>query len=258
MIVKDFINQFEELFPQHLAYNWDNVGLQLGSKELKISNILLSLDLTIEVIDEAIENNCNLIVCHHPMIFSPLKNIITDSYQGSMINKLLKNDISIYVAHTNFDIGNSGMNKILADMLDLQNQQIIEMTTETEGLGRFGTLDDPRTLRKFINDVKRVFNLDSVRVVGDLDKVITTVAISGGSGSTLLSNPIMNMIDLYITGDISYHHALDALNQGITILDVGHNIEKHSLSELKNILDNMKSSSEVLISKIDTNPYLFR
>lgn len=257
MIITEFIQKFEEYFPTHLSYKWDNVGLQLGNETLEITNILLSLDLSNEVIDEAISNNVNFIVLHHPMIFTAIKSITTKNYLGNMIMKAIKNNINIYVAHTNFDISNYGMNKILADMLGLQNQHIIEMETLQEGLGRYGLLKEPVSLSEFIRTVKTTFNIDSAKLIGNckIDKLIQSVAICGGSGSSLLTNDILEACDIYISGDITYHHALDAINKGLIVLDVGHNIEKNSLTKLSELITEFSTEYKVIISNVNTDPY---
>lgn len=245
---------FEEHFPLDLAYSWDNVGLQVGTLNKEITNILVSLDLTKEVLDEALNMRCNLIVIHHPVIFSPIKKILTDTYLGSLIAKAIKYDIALYVAHTNFDISKIGMNQNLADLLGLRNQEVLEYTTDDLGLGRIGEIDEI-PLDDFITHVKKVFQLDSVKLIGNTKKTVETVAISGGSGSSLLKNRILRDVDVFITGDISYHHALDALNAGLTVLDVGHNIEKLGLIQLQAFL-NEKINTNVYLSKINTNPYV--
>jgi dinuclear metal center YbgI/SA1388 family protein len=250
-----FQDRFEEYFPRNLAYNWDNVGLQIGTLNREINIILLSLDLTFEVVEEAIKKDAELILVHHPLIFTPIKAINTDNYQGKIIELLIKNDITVYVAHTNFDISNYGMNVILANMLKLENQTIIDFTTETEGLGRIGELIVPITLEDYIPIVKNVFNLQNIKLIGDKSKIIRKVAISGGSGSSIIQKAKTMGADLYITGDITYHHALDALGMELNILDVGHNIEKYSLNFLKEFLYNKKIDCSIILSDINTNPY---
>lgn len=257
MNIREFILKFEELYPKSFSYQWDNVGLQIGSSDIEISNILVSLDLTAHVVDEAISNRANLIVVHHPIIFSPIKQINLDSYFGKLISKIIKNNINIYVAHTNFDISNFGMNKILADLLGLQNQQLIEMETDKEGLGRYGNLLESLPLNKFIEVVKTVFKINSARLIGNTDpfEKVQTIAITGGSGSSLLSSSILSKCDVYVTGDITYHHALDAINNGLTVLDVGHNIEKNALPKLCEIISEFSSDYKVYLSQVNTDPY---
>ena len=252
----EFRNTFEALFPKDLAYEWDNVGLQIGTLNKEISKILLSLDLTKEVVEEAIQNGCELIVVHHPLIFSPLRSINTDTYIGNIIQTLIKKDISVYVAHTNFDISNFGMNNILADMLDLKDTINLEEVTDHEGLGKVGSVT-PTDMASYIKHVKSIFNVPHARFIGDMNTTVKRVAITGGSGSSNIYKAKFKNADLYITGDLSYHHALDCKSLGLNALDIGHNIEKHFMSQLKDLLIKKGITSTVLVSTIDTNPYEF-
>lgn len=247
---------FETFYPRDLAYEWDNVGLQIGTLNKEVNKILLSLDLTLEVVDEAISNEVELIIVHHPLIFSPIKNINTDTYKGMLIEKLIKNEITLYVAHTNFDISNKGMNLILANMLNLKNQKILDYTTESEGLGRVGEVAE-MSMEKAIKFVKETFKVDNARFIGDLTAKVNSIAISGGSGSSNIYNAKKMNADLYVTGDLSYHYAHDVLAIGLNALDIGHNIEKFFVFELKNVLKNAGVTSNIIISKINTNPYKF-
>ena len=252
----EFKNIFETLYPRDLAYDWDNVGLQIGTLNKDIDRILLSLDLTKAVVEEALKNDVQLIVVHHPLIFSPLKAIKTDSYQGNIIKTLIKNDITLYVAHTNFDVSNYGMNNILADMLGLTNTINLEDITESEGLGKVG--DVPKsTMKEYIDHVKKVFDVPHARFIGDLNDTVSKVAIAGGSGSSNIYNAKTKKADLYITGDLTYHHALNCESIGLNALDIGHNIEKHFMSQLKVLLQSKGVESTIVISGIDTNPYIF-
>ncbi len=252
----EIIKIFESLYPKDLAYNWDNVGLQIGTLNKDIDKILLSLDLTLEVVDEAIKNGTELIIVHHPLIFSALKSINTNTYKGKVIERLIKSDIALYVAHTNFDVSNYGMNTILAKMLNLKNQEILELTTEDEGLGKVGETK-PLMMSEYIDIVKSVFNVKNARFIGDINKVVNKVAITGGSGSSTIYSASKANVDLLITGDISYHQAHDALAINLNVLDIGHNIEKFFVHELKTILENKGVEADILISVVNTNPYKF-
>ena len=252
----EVIKIFETLYPRDLAYNWDNVGLQIGTLNKDVNNILLTLDLTLEVVNEAISNNIELIIVHHPLIFSALKSINTDTYKGKVIEKLIKSDITLYVAHTNFDVSNYGMNSILANMLNLKNQEVLELTTEDEGLGKVGNVDSIG-IKEYINLVKDTFKVTNARFIGDLNNTVSKVAITGGSGSSTINSASFRGVDLLITGDISYHQAHDALAINLNVLDVGHNIEKFFVNELKNILKDKGVVANSLIRKIDTDPYKF-
>lgn len=252
----EIIDIFETLYPKDLAYNWDNVGLQVGTLNKEIDKILLSLDLTLEVVDEAIKNETNLIIVHHPLIFNALKSIDTTTYKGKIIEKLIKSDITLYVAHTNFDVSSYGMNTILANMLNLENQEILEYTTENEGLGKVGFVS-PLLMKDYIDLVKNIFQVDNARFIGDLGKTVKKVAITGGSGSSSIYSAGNAGVDLLITGDISYHHAHDALAINLNVLDIGHNIEKFFVHELKNILISNGVKAKILVSELNTDPYKF-
>ncbi len=256
MIGIEIIKIFEALYPKDLAYNWDNVGLQIGTLNKDISKILLSLDLTLEVVNEAINSGTELIIVHHPLIFSALKSINTDTYKGKVIEKLIKSDITLYVAHTNFDVSSYGMNTILADMLNLKDQEVLEFTTEDEGLGKVGKVSQS-LMKDYINTVKKTFKVDNARFIGDLTKTVNKVAITGGSGSSTIYSASKAGVDLLITGDISYHQAHDALAINLNVLDIGHNIEKFFVHELKSILMNKGVEASILVSKINTDPYKF-
>ena len=250
------ISLFESLYPKNLAYDWDNVGLQIGTLNKTITTILLTLDVTKEVIEEAIKNNCDLIIAHHPLIFSPIKGIQTETYQGHIIKELIKNDITLYIAHTNFDISNYGMDSMLASMIGLENQENLDDITDNEGLGKIGNVKE-QSMKDIIKHVKNVFKVEDARFIGDLNAIVKTVAISGGSGSSNIINAVHKKADLFITGDITYHKALDCVNYGINTLDIGHYIEHHFMYHLKNVLESEGVTAKVITSKVVTNPYTF-
>lgn len=249
-------NIFESLYPTDLAYDWDNVGLQIGTLNKEINNILLTLDVTDEVVQEAIDQNVDLIVAHHPVIFTGIKNIKTDHYQGSIIESLIKNDITLYIAHTNFDISNYGMDSMLATMLGLTDLENLDDITDNEGLGKVGVIKEAK-MSDVIEHVKKVFNVPTVRFIGDINKQVNRIAISGGSGSSNMFNAVRKKADLFITGDVTYHKALDAKSLGINTLDVGHHIEHHFMKHLKNVMKEEGITSTIITSKINTNPYQF-
>ncbi len=250
------INKFESLYPKNLAYNWDNVGLQIGTLDKEVDKILLTLDVTQEVIDEAIKNEIDLIIAHHPLIFSAIKSIQTNTYQGNIIKDLIKNDITLYIAHTNFDISNHGMDSMLANMLNLTDLENLDDLTDNEGLGKIGYTKETNIL-DYIKHVKTVFQVEHVRYIGDTTQTVKRVAISGGSGSSNMLNALHKKADIFITGDISYHKALDAKSMRLNTLDIGHYIEHHFMYHLKKELINEGIDSEIITSEIDTHPYTF-
>ncbi|WHH59566.1 Nif3-like dinuclear metal center hexameric protein [Petroclostridium sp. X23] len=124
---KDIMGMLEQLAPIRLAENWDNVGLLLGDREQPVNHMMVTLDVTMEVVQEAVKKKVNMIIAHHPFIFKPLKAVVQQDYLGAMVRTLIKNDIAVYAAHTNLDICQGGLNDILADKMNLKNIQVLDV-----------------------------------------------------------------------------------------------------------------------------------
>ncbi|MCM3566588.1 Nif3-like dinuclear metal center hexameric protein [Neobacillus mesonae] len=363
----EIIQLFERFAPKGLAMEGDKIGLQVGRLNKKVQRVMIALDVLENVIDEAIEKDVQLIIAHHPPIFRPLKNIVTDTTQGRMIEKLLKHDIAVYAAHTNLDVAKGGVNDWLSEALGLEEAEVLVPTFETslkklvvfvpsshaeeirkvlgdagagfignyshcsftaEGTGRFmpgegttpyigqtGHLEEVEevrietvvpehllkktissmlkahpyeeaaydiypidlkgevlglgrigkiaemTLGDFAEKVKRDLEVDRVRVVGDLNEKVRKVAVLGGDGNKYFYQAKMNGADVYVTGDIYYHTAHDAMMQGLNIVDPGHNVEKVMKKGLTHTLQKLCKdaglSVEVFPSEEDTNPFQF-
>jgi putative NIF3 family GTP cyclohydrolase 1 type 2 len=148
------------------------------------------------------------------------------------------------------------MNVALANQLKLSDHAILEMVDETHGLGIVGSLKDPMPMNQFASFVLKQFDLDDLKLIGDEQKVIKRVAIVGGSGSSVIMTALEQNVDVLITGDVTYHHALDAKAMGLTLLNVNHNIERFGLKQLKKVLEKEIQTCEFQVSKINTNPYL--
>jgi dinuclear metal center YbgI/SA1388 family protein len=251
---KELERIIDQLYPKQYAESWDNVGVQIGTIDKNITSIMVSLDLTIEVINEAISQSANLIIVHHPVIFTPIKQIDPSTYLGNMISILIKHEITVLVIHTNFDVAPKGMNTILADKLHLNNTRLLDSIDDQFGLGILGEIKQT-TILEFINSVKKEFNIPSVSFVGDLNQLVSTIAIVGGSGTSLSQQALEMGVDLFITGDVTYHKALDAKNFGLNILDIGHHFEVNGINELKSILGSHGVNIPIFISKVNTNPY---
>ena len=175
----EIIKYFETKYPTDLAYEWDNVGLQVGTLNAKVEKVLITLDITKDVVKEAIKNKVNLIISHHPLMFKPMKNVVFDSPRGWIIKNLIQHNIAVYSAHTNFDVADGGMNDVLANVLGIEDPKLMD---EVDNIGKFGKIKRIQ-LESFVSFVKKTFNLETVKVIGKTDKFIETVGISGGSGS---------------------------------------------------------------------------
>ena len=257
ILVNDVITYLETNFPKSLAYDWDNIGLNIGSIHSEIKKILITLDVTESVVNEAIKTGANLIVTHHPFIFTPLKSINIDSRQGRIIKLCIKNDISIYAMHTNYDIADDGMNDVLAKKLGIKNTKPLTLLKHDSdyGIGRIGELDQRMDIFEYINLVKMVLNIETANLVEAGSKEIKTVAIVGGSGSKSLEDAKKMGADLFITGDVTYHTALDAIDFGVSVLDVGHFVEVVMLSDVAMLLGEKFGTNLVVCSEMGKNPF---
>ncbi len=247
----EVIKYFESKYPTELAYEWDNVGLQIGTLNSKVERILVTLDVTKEVVKEAIKNKVNLIISHHPLMFKPMQNIVFDSPRGWIIKHLIQHNIAVYSAHTNFDQAEGGMNDILAKEVGILDPLLLD---EQDNIGRYGTIQKMK-LELFVEKLKSLFQLSSVKVIGKTDKMVEKVGISGGSGSHHMYAAKKRNCDVYITGDITYHTALDAIQLGLTLIDVGHHIEVIFVREVAKDLKGQFPDIEIIESKVNSNPY---
>ena len=252
--VKDIFNHLNKLADVKLAEKWDNVGLMLGSNNNEVSRVLVCLDVTTSVVEEAIANNVNLIVSHHPLIFKPLKNIdYTTDFKSRIIRNLIKNDISVISFHTNLDSATLGLNDYLAKILKLNEIQVLfeHSLYNTAGLGRIGKLTNPMKLNDFITYIKNCFSLETVSaVIGD-EKEISTIALLGGSGADFIYT--LPEVDVYLTGDVGYHAALDAIEMKKNIIDVGHFTENLVKDLLLDYISEL--NVEVIKSTVEKSPF---
>lgn len=207
--------------------DWDNSGFLLGKRYADIKNVLVVLDITNDVLDFAIENKIDLIVSHHPIIFSSIKRVTDENLLGSYILKILENNISVIAMHTNFDIAKGGMADIVMEKLYLSNTKPLEITDiidgEAVGIGKIGDLKEPLSIDELIDLVKKSFGLKSVVVFGreNVRGNVSKIAISPGSGKGMYKYAL-GEADVLITGDITHHDGLDAINDGICIIDATH------------------------------------
>ncbi|WP_043933905.1 Nif3-like dinuclear metal center hexameric protein [Bacillus sp. EB01] len=359
------IQLLETFSPKEYAVEGDKIGLQIGRLNRPVQRVLVTLDLTEAVVEEAINKQVQLIIAHHPPIYRPLAKLATDTVPGRIIEKLIKHDISVYAAHTNLDVAKGGVNDMLADSLNLKNTEVLSPTYEEKlqkivvyvpledaervrdslgkagagaignyshcsfssngtgrflpgentnphigkqgqleeveevrvetivpsrlarkavtamlkvhpyeepaydvyplenqgeilGLGRIGTIEE-MTLAEFAEKVKNDFEVETVRVVGDLSSRVKKVAVLGGDGNKYFSQAKRKGADVYVTGDIYFHVAHDALMLGLNMVDPGHIAEKIMKKGLASVLSKMCDEAgfdvEILASQIDTNPF---
>lgn len=235
MTANELFQILEKDFPLGKAEEWDNPGLQVGRRNKEIKKVLIALDATDEVIEEAKQWKADLLLTHHPLMISGVKKVNTDSMTGKKIIELIQNDICHYAMHTNYDV--CEMAEVAGKMMKLQKTEVLEVTGinektgEPEGFGRVGELVRPVTLEEYAKIVKTVFKLDSVKIFGNLDQIIERAAILPGSGKSMISEALKKRVQVYVTGDIGHHDGIDAVDQGLAIIDAGHYGIEHIFME---------------------------
>ena len=215
--VNDLVKLLEELMPSNLAEDWDNVGLMLGRKGKTVKKILLALDLSKEVVEQAVAQKIDLIITHHPAIFKKLKRVVDNDWQQELLLTLAENGIAVYSAHTNLDCVSAGVNDVLAKLLKLED---IEVLDDSNGLGRIGVVEEA-SLAEYAQVVKAALKADYV-AVADAGKKVHKVAVCGGAGSDLIDLALAKGADTLVTGDVKYHSAQQAVFSGLNIIDAGH------------------------------------
>ena len=220
MKVRDIIQAIEEFAPLSIQEGWDNSGLCIGSPDDEVSSVLFGLDCTPELVDEAVSCGADMIVTHHPLIFSGLKKISADNPPGEAVIKAIRAGISIYAAHTNADKVMAGVSGAMAARLSLKDVQILDQDGDGAGLGVVGNLPEPMTAEEAAAYVKERFNLKVLKASRPVDGMISRIAMCGGSGGSLIGAAMKSGAQLYISGDISYHNFFT--HNGFMIMDIGH------------------------------------
>lgn len=257
--VNNIIKEIELLAPTYLKEDFDNVGLMVGNKDKEVKKVLLALDCTLNVIEEAKKEKIDLIITHHPLIFKKPNSITTDTLQGKKIIELIKNDICVYSSHTNLDSVENGLNHTIVSILGFDNSKILEKNKKDDraGLGRIVYLNKEINLEDLINKIKKSLNINNLRVVKGNDKV-NKIAIINGSGQDFIGKAVALGADCIITGDTTYHFASDYKEMGISILDVGHFASEQIVFffVMKKLKEKFKDI-EFITSKVEEDPFSF-
>ena len=361
----DIFHAMELWAPLNLAFDWDNVGLQVGSYSQPVKKVMVTLDVNEAVVKEAIKENVNLIIAHHPLLFRPMKQIDVHSPNGRTIYKLIKHDISVYAAHTNLDIAKNGVNDMLCDLLKLTNREnlvtldheklykfvvyvpldyandvrdavsvvgagwignyshctfqtkgegtfkpleganpfigsekklekVKEVRMETIvkqkdlskvilamkqahpyeeaaydifpmhnkgeliGLGKVGELTNSLPILRLCERIKETCNQTNIRLIGNKEKKVKRVAILGGSGEKYIHEAKRKNADVFITGDMTFHQAQEAIEFGLPVIDAGQYIESITKENVQSFLQKkFEGKIEVIVSNTNTDPFTY-
>ncbi|NLK65393.1 MAG: Nif3-like dinuclear metal center hexameric protein [Tissierellia bacterium] len=217
--------------------SWDNSGLQIGTMKGDINKIMLTMDISKEAAEHAIQEKVELIITHHPFFFTGIKKIDFDTYDGEIIKILIKENINLYSMHTSYDMADKGVTYNLAQKLNILNYQVLHpVNIDKSGYGGIGEIA-PTNIIRYAEFVKNALGAECVRLFCKGEKTVRKVAFCGGSGSDFIEDAIRQNADIYITGDIKYHQAQEALKNNLCIIDAGHYYtEVHSLNLIKETL----------------------
>lgn len=252
----DAINIIEEFAPISLQADFDNSGLICGDIHKELTGALITLDTNEEVVEEAINNGCNLIIEHHPTIFYPIQRIDYRLPLHKALVKAIKNDIVIYACHTNMDFTKNGLNDYVAKKLELEDIYCLNGDITS---ARIGSTKASFTLGEYANKVKTLFNDNNILTIGDQNKTVNKVAVINGGGAgdvNLLLELEKEGVDIFITGDIKYAFARFAKDYNYGIINFGHYDSEICFTELVyNILKTQKKDIKIIKTNKCKNPY---
>jgi len=252
--VNDCIRQLETWAPAHSQQTWDNSGLQLGNLRHPVRRILVALDCTLAVAQEAVQLGADLIVTHHPLLFKGIRQLNTSCYPANIIQLLLSHDISLYSMHTNLDIAPAGVNETLADHLGL-----LPDGRETDLFYLRGSVS-PQTGEQFLTAAAQALQISRAQIYGVLPAEIRTVGICCGAGGDLFTDlPIHLQADLYVTGEVKYHDGLALAQNNVCVVAFGHYatqkpIVKNICGHLQSWANEVKYNLDIMIVHAECDP----
>ncbi len=229
--LKQLVESFDRLWPATGAEDWDNPGLVCGDLKQRVSRVLLSVDVTTDIISEAIDGGFDLLLAHHPYLLRGITSLREDTAKGMNLASAIRADLSIFAAHTNADIVESGVSHAFANALGLQNvEPLVPSSDRSIGHGRIGVLSEPIALGEFARHIAKVLpsTATGVRVAGDFNQLVQRVALCGGAGDSFIPAAMEAAVDVYVTSDLRHHPVQDArehsaLSGGTpAIIDVSH------------------------------------
>lgn len=256
MKCREIMEALEIIAPLRYAESWDNAGLLIGDEEKDVKRVMVAVDATDKIVKEACEKKVDMLITHHPLIFSGMKQIREENFIGRRVRELIKADISYCAMHTNFDIAADMAGLAFKQLgITFQKTEVLSVTEEEKGLGKIGEISEKISLKKLAELVKERFELETVLLYGEKEKYIQKIAILPGSGKSEISSAVQKNVDVMITGDIDHHSGIDAVSQGIAVIDAGHyGLEKIFVKFIGNYLREEKKELEILLEKLE-NPF---
>lgn len=256
MKIDEYIGILENIAPLETQEEWDNSGWQIKLTNGEISKVMVALEINRQVIFDAVLNNIDLIITHHPLIFGGINHVDHNNNTGNYIVELIKHGISVYSTHTPFDKCHGGNNDYLGQVLGLENISL--MGTDTSGFCRMGLISgEGMKVPYFIEHASKALKVDKklFNYAGSLDKTIKKVGWCTGAGAEFIKNAKAAGCDLYITGDLKYHAAQEARELDIAVLDCGHfGTEQIFCENVISMLDKI-DGVDIIQCDVNLNPF---
>lgn len=238
----DLLKGLDQIAPFELAESWDNVGLLIGDPERDVHSLLLGLDPSLSLLEEAISRGADTLVTHHPCIFRPLPSVHTATPSGAFLEKALTHKINVIACHTNFDSAALGVSDALAESLELGGIRPLRPMDSSEGtgLGRIGSYPEPLSFATFMERLFAALDINTVQLAGSAPQAIQTVALCGGSGSDLVEEALQQGADVYLSSEIKHSAARWAEESDFCVIDGSHYAtERPAISLLANRIESM-------------------
>ena len=237
--IKDILTILNRIAPFELTEKWDNSGLQAGNPEAEVDKIIIGLDVTMGLLNEARERDAGLVLTHHPLMISPEKVFDFNQMPGSAIREAAIHNISIVSVHTNLDKAENGLNDYFATRIGVEIKQAFLPHDSLSGdlssglgIGRLGRLEKKIRFKTFAEETKDRLGLPNIRITGNPDNMVREIAVCTGSGGSLVRDFIGSGADVYVTGDVKYHEARQVEEASKNMIDVGHFGSEHMAVEL--------------------------
>lgn len=256
MKIKEVIAALEHFAPLPLQDDFDNAGLQVGLTETEVSGALLCLDVTEAIVEEAAAKDCNLIIAHHPLVFHPLRHVGDGTYQERCVAAAIRQDITIYAAHTNLDNAVGGVNYKIAEKMGLHDLNWIEAhdgSVAESGAGVIGTLNKPMNELRFLDMLRDTFDVECLMHNELTGREIRYIALCGGAGAFLLDKAKALGADAFVTGEFHYHDYFG--NDDILMVEMGHyQSEQFTKNIFRDLLSERFPDLRIEMTEINTNP----
>lgn len=253
MLLREIIDIIESVAPRGQQEAWDNSGLQVGDSSREISSVLLTVDVSEQVVREAIKEGCDLIISHHPLLFHGLKHLTGSTPQERCVALAVKHDIAIYSAHTSLDNALHGVSGKMAEKIGISEYKILVPQADNcrVGLGVIGELPTAMPLQAWLEHVREVFGATYVRYTTGRTELIRRVALCGGAGAEFMQEAIAAGADTYLSADMKYHEMQAAAGQ-IVAVDIDHWISEQFTREI--FAEMLQDKLPVRFARSDASP----